>query len=433
MASIKKIENKKGISYKIIVSNGYDMQGKKIVKTTTYNPDPSMTAKQQEKALAKYAMEFEERVKNGDCFDGDKLSFEEYTVKWLAYMKNNLAYSTYEGYVQLLNDNMIPYFKTTKIARIRTPMIEDFYESIINKYAYATVKKCANILSGMFKTAIRWQIIEVNPCTNAIIPKKSKKEVEIKYFTPKQSIMFLKSLDLTYETKYKGHYRTDDTGIRYYVDDYTESHKVATQYKVFYNISLFCGLRKGETLALHWSDIDFNKREISITKSVSKSESGVSYKDPKNYSSIRVVPIPQEIMPLLRQYKAEYNRLRISLGTAWQGDGNIFIQSDGKLMGRSTPYQYFVRHLKRYNEWVQENPEKAKEQGFEELPTIPLHGLRHSCATLLNYLKTDIITIASVLGHSQTSTTMNIYAHSFEEQTHIASDKLDEFIRMNAM
>ena len=159
MASIKKIENKKGVSYKIIVSNGYDMQGKKIVKTTTYNPDPSMTVKQQEKALAKYAMEFEERVKNGDCFDGDKLSFEEYTVKWLAYMKNNLAYSTYEGYVQLLNDNMIPYFKTTKIPRIRTPMIEDFYESIINKYAYATVKKCANILSGMFKTAIRWQIV----------------------------------------------------------------------------------------------------------------------------------------------------------------------------------------------------------------------------------------------------------------------------------
>ena len=206
-------------------------------------------------------MDYEDRVKNGDCFDGDKLSFEEFAIKWLAYMEDNLAYSTHEGYVQLLNDKMIPYFKSYKVAKIRTPLIEGFYMTMTDKYAYATIKKCANILSGMFRTAIRWQMIDVNPCTNAIIPKKSKKESEIKYFTPKQSLMFLKSLDMAYDTQYKGQYRVDDTGKPYYVDDYTESHKVATQYKVFYYISLFCGLRKGETLALHWNDIDFNKKE----------------------------------------------------------------------------------------------------------------------------------------------------------------------------
>lgn len=432
MASVTKIENKKGISYKIIVSCGYDTKGKKLVKTTTYKPDPTMTAKQQEKALDRFVMEYEDRVKNGDCFDGDKLSFEEYADKWLKYMEDNLAYSTYEGYVQLLNDKMIPYFKSYKISKIRTPLVEEFYKTMVDKYAYATIKKCANILSGMFRTAIRWQMIDINPCTNAIIPKKSKKESEIKYFTPTQSLMFLKSLDMVYETPYKGHFRVDDTGKRYYVDDYTESHKVATQYKVFYYISLFCGLRKGETLALHWNDIDFNKKELSVTKSVSKSKDGVAYKDPKNYSSVRTVPMPEQILPLLKQYRSEYNQLRLSLGDAWKGDGNLFIQSDGKLMGRSTTYHYFVRHIKRYNEWVQNSKDKAKEQGLEELPTIPLHGLRHSCATLLNYLDVNIIDIANILGHSQTSTTMNIYAHSFEEQKHVASDKIDEFLRKNA-
>lgn len=135
--------------------------------------------KQQEKALDRFVMEYEDRVKNGDCFDGDKLSFEEYAEKWLKYMEDNLAYSTYEGYVQLLNDKMIPYFKSYKVVKIRTPLIEEFYKTMIDKYAYATIKKCANILSGMFRTAIRWQMIDINPCTNAIIPKKSKKEVEI--------------------------------------------------------------------------------------------------------------------------------------------------------------------------------------------------------------------------------------------------------------
>ena len=100
-------------------------------------------------------------------------------------------------------------------------------------------------------------------------------------------------------------------------------------------------------------------------------------------------------------------------------------------MGRSTPYHYFKRHLKRYNEWVTTSDE-AKQQHLLPLPMIPLHGLRHSCATLLNYLDVNIIDISNILGHAQTSTTMNIYAHSFEKQKRVASDKIDEFLRKNA-
>lgn len=127
---------------------------------------------------------------------------------------------------------------------------------------------------------------------------------------------------------------------------------------------------------------------------------------------------------------------RFSHGTAWQGDlsngGNLFIQADGKLMGHTTPYQYFTKHLHRYNEWVQNNPDKAKSEGLEELPIIPLHGLRHSCATLLNYLEVNIIEISKTLGHSTCSTTMNIYAHSFEEQQEEVATKVNEFLRLNA-
>ena len=111
---------------------------------------------------------------------------------------------------------------------------------------------------------------------------------------------------------------------------------------------------------------------------------------------------------------------------------NLFIQADGKLMGHTTPYQYFTKHLHRYNEWVQNNPDKAKAEGLEELPIIPLHGLRHSCATLLNYLEVNIIEISKTLGHSTCSTTMNIYAHSFEEQQEEVATKVNEFLRLNA-
>lgn len=222
----------------------------------------------------------------------------------------------------------------------------------------------------------------------------------------------------------------------YYVNEYTESYTVPTQYKVFFTLSLFCGFRKGETLALHWNDIDFKEKKISISKSVGMTENGFDYKEPKTKKSVRKVSIPDDVIPLLKQYHFEYIQTRFSHGTAWQGDlsngGNLFIQADGKLMGHTTPYQYFTKHLHRYNEWVQNNPDKAKAEGLEELPIIPLHGLRHSCATLLNYLEVNIIEISKTLGHSTCSTTMNIYAHSFEEQQEEVATKVNEFLRLNA-
>ena len=273
-------------------------------------------------------------------------------------------------------------------------------------------------------------MIQVNPCRDAKIPKNKEEESSLKYFTPEQSLMFLKSLDMTFETVVKGHQRIDDTGKPYTVGDYTEPRELPLQLKVFYTLSLYCGFRKGETLALQWGDIDFEKKEIRIVKSAGKSEDGVILKKPKTATSVRTVIFPDEIVPLLKQYRQEYTLYRFQLGTAWQGADNLFIQWDGKLMGYSTPYQSFKRHLKRYNEWVRESQE-AKEQGFEELPLIPLHGLRHSCATLLNYLNINIIDISKILGHAKSSTTMDIYAHSFEEQNREAANRLDEFLKNN--
>lgn len=310
-------------------------------------------------------------------------------------------------------------------------MIENFYKSLVGSLANGSIQKVKNVLSGMFRTAVRWQMIQVNPCRDAKLAKNKDEETTLKYFTPEQSIMFIRTLDMEFETIIRGHERIDDTGKSYLVADYTESRKLPLQLKVFYTISLYCGLRKGETLALHWNDIDFENKTISISKSAGKGEEGTVIKKPKTKTSVRTVSMPNLLIPLLKQYKREYNEYRLQLGTAWQGDGNLFIQNDGRLMGRSTSYQAYKRHLRRYNKWVRENPEKAEKQKLEPLPEIPLHGLRHSCATLLNYLEVNIIDISKILGHAKSSTTMDIYAHSFEEQNTKAADKLNDFLLSN--
>lgn len=408
----------------------------KLVKNLTYSVNQSATPKQQEREAKKYAMDMEDKLKYGYDYNAEKMSFEDFAYKWLESVKDNIAYGTYAGYKQVLESRIIPYFKGDKIAHIKTPHIEAFYRTLVDDYSAGTIKRFANVLNLIFKTAKRYSMIENNPCQDAQKPKRKDEDEGLKFFTPKQALMFMKSLDMSYEVTYKGHQRIDDTGKPYYVNEYTESYTVPTQYKVFFTLSLFCGFRKGETLALHWNDIDFKEKKISISKSVGMTENGFDYKEPKTKKSVRKVSIPDDVIPLLKQYHFEYIQTRFSHGTAWQGDlsngGNLFIQADGKLMGHTTPYQYFTKHLHRYNEWVQNNPDKAKAEGLEELPIIPLHGLRHSCATLLNYLEVNIIEISKTLGHSTCSTTMNIYAHSFEEQQEEVATKVNEFLRLNA-
>lgn len=437
MASLKRVEHKSGrIVYRIVICQGYDKQGNKLVKNLTYSVNQSATPKQQEKEALKYAMDIEDKIKYGYDFDAEKMSFEDFAYKWLENAKDNIAYGTYIGYEQLLKSKIIPYFKGYKVAHIKTPVIEAFYKTLVDEYSTGTINRYANVLSCIFKTAMRWNMIEHNPCREARKPKKKQEEAKLKFFTPMQSIMFKKSLDITYEVSHKGHQRTDDTGKSYYVNEYTESYTVPTQYKVFFMLSLFCGLRKGETLALHWNDFDFENRRISITKSVGITNQGFDYKEPKTSTSIRKTPISSEVLLLLKKYQSEYIQTRWKFGTAWQGEkqngGNLFVQSDGKLMGHTTPYQYFIKHLNRYNDWVRENPTQAKTKGLEELPIIPLHGLRHSYATMLNDLGENIIQISKNLGHSNCTTTMNIYAHTFDEHQDVTVDKIDEFLRMNA-
>ena len=432
MASIKRIEKKNGeVVYRITVCMGYDNKGKKMVKHDTFRVNQIATPKQQEKEAQKYALDFEDKMKNGYNFDAEKMTFEEFAEQWVVNIKEELEYGTYECYIFILNNRLIPHFKKYKLANIKPPIIEDFYKKLSHELSDSTLKKHANVLSGIFSTAVRWGILENNPCRYAKLPKRKESGSSIKFFTPEQATMFLRSLDLVYETEYKGHKRIDDTGKPYYVTNYVEKHKVNTQYKVFYSLSLYCGFRRGETLALKWKDIDFEKKEISITKSVGKTEQGIDLKKTKTNTSVRVVPIPDNLLPLLQSYKKEYNLMRMRLGSEWKGNDNIFVRSDGQLMGFGTAYQYFKRHLNKYNKWVENNSEQAKLQGFEILPIIPLHGLRHSCATLLNHLDVSIVEISGYLGHAKSSTTMDIYAHTFEEQKREATNKLDMFINEN--
>ena len=122
-------------------------------------------------------------------------------------------------------------------------------------------------------------------------------------------------------------------------------------------------------------------------------------------------------MDMLKDWKDKQDSNRQKLGDRWRGEDFIFIQWDGKQMDVDTPYRAFKRIIDRYN------------AGNEnKLPNITLHGLRHSFATFQIAGGIDIRTVSGRLGHSNASTTLNIYTHFLEENERKATACLENLL-----
>jgi len=422
MASIKK----RGNSYRVIVSNGRDMSGKQIIETATFTPDPEKTEKQNQKALDIFALEFEQKVKSGKYLDGEKLKYADYIPLWLKdYAQKQMEQTSIERCESSLNGIIIPAIGHLKMAGIMPLHIQGLYDNLLEKgymsngtkkqYSNNTIKRIHQIISSTLSIAVQWQLIESNPCQR-VKPPKVEKSANVKHFTLEEAQIFLKELDKPYTVSHCGRQRKDGSpSAKHY-----ETKNVPLQYKVFFHMALFGGFRRGELIALKWSDIDFNKGIVSITKSSARTKKGIITKVPKSYSSNRTVSLPLDTMKLIKSYKVEQSKYRLSLGTAWQGDNYIFIQDDGKQMDLSTPNKMFKKIVNRYNE-------TAKEE--DQLSEITLHGLRHTSATLLIAQNIDVKTVSGRLGHSECSTTMDIYAHALKKQDEIASQSLGDLFK----
>lgn len=159
---------------------------------------------------------------------------------------------------------------------------------------------------------------------------------------------------------------------------------------------------------------------IHITKSVCRVDGAVIVKPTKTKGSVRDIAVPASVMTLARQWKSEQAQERLRIGSKWHSGNYVFTQWNGQRMGLDTPYQAFHRIIQNYN--------ATRQPDAPELPLIPLHGLRHTAATLLIGHGVDIRTVSGRLGHANTSTTLNIYAEYLDELDRSAADKLNDLL-----
>ena len=186
------------------------------------------------------------------------------------------------------------------------------------------------------------------------------------------------------------------------------------KYETYFKLVLATGLRRGEACGLKWSDINWHKRTIHVQRGVVKLSHQESItKGPKTTSGDRMVYLSKEMCQLLKAWRkeCEWNRQQTANETVSEDD-YLFRQPNGKPMNPSTFTFRFKKILKQNG-----------------LPTdLNLHSLRHTNASLLISQGVDVRTVASLLGHAQASTTLDIYAHAFDKNKRKAQEKLGKAI-----
>ena len=371
------IEKRGKNSYRLTVSEGFDLNGKPMIHRKTVHG----TKKDAEVELAKFVTE----VQNGLIIDGKSLKFSEFTEIWKRdYGSKELAPSTYKRYCRMLETRLLPYFGHFYINKIKPTDIMKFYD-LLEKDTQLVRKKGNNgsktkkplsgktilehhrLLRAMLHKAVYWQLIVANPAERVQPPKARKPKR--KSYDDEQTKILLENLELL---------SSEDT-----------------KYKVAIILTVFTGVRLGELMGLEWQDVDFKNGIISINRSSQYlADMGVFTKVPKTESSIREIAIPEFIISLLEEYKLWYEEQKSIYDELWMNSDRLFVQADGKPMHPSTISKWFVKYV-----------------GQIGLPVINFHGLRHTNASLLVAQNIDIAVISARLGHAQISTTLDFYVH----------------------
>mgnify|MGYP003851408187 CR=1 FL=1 len=170
-----------------------------------------------------------------------------------------------------------------------------------------------------------------------------------------------------------------------------------------------CGLRAGEILGLEWPDVDLERRELAVRRTVVKTGGGALVKEPKSRAGTRAVPLPPLAVAALKEWRAEQAKQRLALGGAWRAGERVCTRPDGTPMTYDALHHYFLRALKR--------------AGIEG--RVRFHDLRHSFATLLAKHDVHPKIAAALLGHSTTAMTLEVYSHATDALKREAMRRLE--------
>lgn len=314
----------------------------------------------------------------------NKYTFKQIYELFLVEHKNTVKPGTYATTVRYAKLHILP-----KIAnkRIDTFTVLDC-QKLVNQWAeyFNSAKYPKGITQQVFDYAIKMNIMFDNPMRKVKLPKRKGTVNEVNKF-----------------------YSTEE--LKHFFDCVKDYGNM--KYLAFFRLLAFTGMRKGEALALNWSDIDFEKKQVHITKGVVLDEnSNPMISTTKTKKSVRTVSLDDESLAILRKWKIEQAKELMSIGiNSLNKHQLLFTYDANKLYRPSYSNCWLEQIINKYN-----------------LKKITMHGFRHSHCSLLFEMKTPIQVVQERLGHSNIKTTMDIYTHVTEKQRDEVADNFANYI-----
>lgn len=352
---------------------GYDQTGKRITK--------NVLVKTQAEVKEKLTRAIEESKKL-DIVRSDEYTVAEWLRLWYElYAKPNIRPTTADSYHRGIESHVIPRIGSIKLKKLTSRDIQKMYKDLQengrlrkskkqqNGLSNATVRGIHMMLHNALDRAVKERLILRNPTEDCIIPKIQKQEMKILH--PEDMKAYLEA--------------ADRRGVL----------------PMFY-LELVTGIRKGELTALLWSDLDEERRTISVSKqAVGDRNRNVTISRPKTENSVRKISIPQSAVELLRQEHEKHPE------NPWM------------FPSPKTGEMYHPDSIAKLHEKI------LRDTGLEH---IRFHDLRHTFATMALQNGVDVKTVSSMLGHYDAGFTLRTYTHATRQMQEQAAEKMGNFM-----
>ena len=427
MASIRAREGKKGLSYQIRASIGTDKNGRTIYKTTTWKAPAGMTRKKADKEAQRQADVFEEMLRKG--LNTDKITFAEVAEQYIRFIGDTQKPTTVKSHqdrLRLINQHI----GLIEIKRLTKQHIRDYIAELEQPYttkngkvktrSAVTISDYIKTISAVLSFACESDYIENNICIGKGIRK------------PQQTADTDKAIPLDV--------------IQQYV---TALESAPLHDRLFFHLTLNAGMRKGEVLGLDWSNIDLDNNTICI---VDNSQyipgQGIIFQTTKRKASDRTLTIPAYVTDMLREMKRLQIEQQLKAGKCWKANpenpAEKYCEAHNTCSRPCTGFcSKNCRLFKETNRVFTnelghpvhpDTPRKSLQKigAKAGLPSITLHGLRHTAASLFIKDGNAITDVAAFLGHSSPRITMSTYAHAIKEteQARSMSNSIGSILRI---